>query len=43
MDFKKNLDYFSPSFFSLKIGNFKTRDFIPLIERVLAGVKWKDE
>ena len=35
---KKNLDHFSSSIFKLKNGNFKTRDFSPLIERVLAGV-----
>ena len=33
----KILDHFSPSFFS-KNDNFKTQDFSPLIERVLAGV-----
>ena len=39
MNFKiKILDHFSP-YFILKNGNFKTRDFSPLIERVLAGVK----
>ena len=38
MDFKKNLDHLSSSFFKLKNGDFKTRDFSPLIERVLAGV-----
>ena len=27
--------------FKLKIDNFKTRDFSPLIERVLAGVTWR--
>ena len=37
-DFKKNLDHLSSSFFKLKNGDFKTRDFSPLIERVLAGV-----
>ena len=37
MDFKKNLDHLS-SFFKLKNGDFKTQDFSPLIERVLAGV-----
>ena len=26
--------------FKLKYGNFKTRDFSPLIERVLAGVSY---
>ena len=34
MDFKKKM-----IIFKLKNGNFKTRDFSPLIERVLAGVK----
>ena len=37
---KKNLDHLSSSFFKLKNGDFKTRDFSPLIERVLAGVFW---
>ena len=38
MNFKINsLDYFLPSFLR-KNGNFKTRDFSPLIKRVLAGV-----
>ena len=38
VDFKiKSLDNFLPSFLS-KNGNFKTRDFSPLIKRVLAGV-----
>ena len=38
MNFKiKNLDHFLPSFLS-KNGNFKTRDFSPLIKRVLAGL-----
>ena len=34
------LDHFSPLFLSQKwyIFNFKTRDFSPLIERILAGV-----
>ena len=38
VDFKKNLDHLSSSFSKLKNGDFKTRDFSPLIERVLAGV-----
>ena len=39
MSFKiKSLDHFLPSFLS-KNGNFKTRDFSPLIKRVLAGVR----
>ena len=38
MDFKKELDNFSSSIFKLKNGNFKTRDFSPLIEGVLASV-----
>ena len=38
MNFKiKNLDHFLPSFY-VKNVNFKTRDFSPLIEKVLAGV-----
>ena len=38
MNFKiKILDHFSPSFLSQ---NFKTRKFFPLIERLLAGVKF---
>ena len=35
MDFKKT---FFIIIFKLKNGNFKTQDFSPLIERVLAGV-----
>ena len=36
----KSLDHFLPSFLS-KNGNFKTRDFSPLIKkRVLAGVEY---
>ena len=35
----KSLDHFLPSSLS-KNGNFKTRDFRPLIKRVLAGVCW---
>ena len=34
----KSLDHFLPSLLSKKNGNFKTRDFSPLIKRVLAGV-----
>ena len=30
---KKNLDHFFTIIFKLKNGNFKTRDFSPLIER----------
>ena len=38
MNFKiKSLDHFLPSFLG-KNGNFKTRDFSPLIRKVLAGV-----
>ena len=33
----KSLDHFLPSFLS-KNGDFKTRDFSPLIKRVLTGV-----
>ena len=33
----KSLDHFLPSFLS-KNGNFKTRDFRPLIKRFIAGV-----
>ena len=38
MDFKKTSRPFFIIIFKLKNGNFKTRDFSPLIERVLAGV-----
>ena len=38
MDFKKKSRPFFIIIFKLKNGNFKTRDFSPLIERVLAGV-----
>ena len=42
MNFKiKSVDHFLPSLLS-KNGTFKTRDFSPLIERVLAGVKCND-
>ena len=34
---RKILDRFSTSFY-VKYGNFKTQDFSPLIERVVAGV-----
>ena len=40
---KSILDHFLPSFFKLKNDNFKTRNFSPLIERVLAGVSGKLE
>ena len=39
---RKKKDFFPPLFtiiFKLKNDNFKTRDFSPLIERVLAGVR----
>ena len=39
MDFKKKSRPFFIIIVKLKNGNFKTRDFSPLIERVLAGVK----
>ena len=32
------MKFIEPLIFKLKNGNFKTRDFSPLIERVLAGV-----
>ena len=38
VDFKKNLDHLSSSFFKLKNGDFKDQDFSLLIERVLTGV-----
>ena len=38
MDFKKKSRPFFMIIFKLENGNFKTRDFSPLIERVLAGV-----
>ena len=38
MDFKKESRPFFVIIFKLKNGNFKTQDFSPLIERVLAGV-----
>ena len=38
MDFKKKSRPFFIIIFKLKNGNFKTRDFSPLIERALAGV-----
>ena len=38
VDFKKKSRPFFIIIFKLKNGNFKTRDFSPLIERVLAGV-----
>ena len=38
MDFKKKSRPFFIIIFKLKNCNFKTRDFSPLIERVLAGV-----
>ena len=40
MDFKKKSRPFFIIIFKLKDGSFKTRDFSPLIERVLAGVGW---
>ena len=39
MDFKKKSRPFFIIVFKLKNGNFKTRDFSPLIETVLAGVR----
>ena len=39
MDFKKKSRPFFIIIFKLKNGNFKTSDFSPLIERVLAGVE----
>ena len=39
MDFKKKSRPFFTIIFKLKNDNFKTQDFSPLIERVLAGVK----
>ena len=38
MDLKKKSRPFFIIIFKLKNGNFKTRNFSPLIERVLAGV-----
>ena len=38
VDFKKKSRPFFIIFFKLKNGNYKTRDFSPLIEKVLAGV-----
>ena len=40
MDFKKKSRPFFIIILKLKNGNFKTRDFSPLIERVLAGVPY---
>jgi len=40
VDFKKKSRPFFIIIFKLKNGNFKTRDFSPLIERVLAGVDY---
>ena len=39
MDFKKKSRSFFIIIFKLKSGNFKTRDFSPLVEKVLASVK----
>ena len=41
MDFKKKSRPFFAITFKLKSGDFKTRDFSPLIESVLAGVRIK--
>ena len=43
MDFKKKSRPFFIIIFKLKNGNFKTRDFSPIIERVLAGVGEPEE
>ena len=40
MNFKINSRPFFTIIFKLKNDNFKTRDFSPLIETVLAGVQW---
>jgi len=40
VNFKINSRPLLTIIFKLKNDNFKTRDFSPLIERVLAGVQW---
>ena len=42
MDFKKKSRPFFIIIFKLQNCNFKTQDFSPIIERVLAGMRWCD-